>query len=106
MAASATTRRCIGVDPKAYSQSEEAAGDYTHEGGVEQLYAILQQDGVDRFNLVTHDRGTVQADFIVSKRSDSFHRYRRGEQQSYHFNSIIAPQEEQFRNAPWTGING
>lgn len=104
MAALARTHRCIGIDLKGYGQSEKAAGDYTHEGASEQLYAMLQQIGVDRFNLVSHDRGTVQADFIVSKHPDSVLRYGRGEQHLYHFNPVIAPQEEQFRNAPWTGI--
>ncbi|KAJ9626707.1 hypothetical protein H2204_009977 [Knufia peltigerae] len=104
MAGLASTHRCIGVDLKGYGQSEKTPGDYTHEGAAEQLYAMLLQIGVDKFNLVSHDRGTVQADFIAAKHPNNILRYGRGEQHLYHFNPSVAPQEEQFRNAPWTGI--
>nr|KAK5447598.1 hypothetical protein LTR18_003179 [Exophiala xenobiotica] len=57
-----------------------------------------------RFNLVTHDRGTVQADFIVANHPDSIIRYMRGEQHLYHFNPLLAPQGDIFKDAPWTGI--
>lgn len=104
MAALATTHRCIAVDLKGYGQSEKRAGDYRHEGAAEQLYTMLQQIGVDRFNLVAHDRGTVQGDFIAANHPESVLRYARGEQHLYHFNPKLAPQEEIFMNAPWTGV--
>lgn len=104
MVALAGTHRCIGVDLKGYGQSEKAAGDFTHEGVAEQLYAMLQQIGVKKFNVVTHDRGTVQADFIVAKHPESVLRYGRGEQHLYHFNPVLAPQEALFRDSPWTGL--
>ena len=104
MTALSQSYRCIGVDLKGYGQSEKGAGDYRHEGVAEQLFDMLQLIGVKRFNLATHDRGTVQGDFIAAKHPESVIRYGRGEQHLYHFNPQLAPQGEIFRDAPWTGI--
>lgn len=106
MAALAGTYRCIAPDLKGYGQSEKKAGDYRHEGAADNLYALLDTIGVaaTRFNLVTHDRGTVQADYIVAKHPDAVLRYGRGEQHLYHFNPVLAPQGDLFMNAPWTGL--
>ena len=95
---------CVAVDLKGYGQSSKAAGDFTHEVVADQLWALLAQIGLRSFNLVTHDRGTVQADFIAAKHPNAVLRYARGEQHLYHFNPILAPQEAIFRDAPWTGL--
>jgi pimeloyl-ACP methyl ester carboxylesterase len=68
------------------------------------MHAMICQIGVTKFNIVTHDRGTVQADFIVAKYPETVLRYGRGEQHLYHFHPALAPQEHIFRDAPWTGI--
>ena len=104
MVALSATHRCIAVDLKGYGQSEKAAGNYIHEGVSEQLYTMLQQIGVKRFNVITHDRGTVQADFIAANHPESVLRYGRGEQHLFHFNPVLAPQQELFKNSPWTGL--
>lgn len=104
MSALAATNRCIAVDLKGYGQSDTKPGNYQHEGASEQLYAMLQQIGVTRFNLVTHDRGTVQGDFITANYPESVLRYARGEQHLYHFNPALAPQGDIFKDAPYTGI--
>jgi len=104
MAALSTTHRCIAVDLKGYGQSDTRAGDYRHEGASEQLYTMLQQIGIKKFNVVTHDRGTVQADFIAANHPEAVLRYARGEQHLYNFNPLLAPQGDIFMNAPWTGI--
>lgn len=104
MAALSKTHRCIAVDLKGYGQSEKSAGDYTHEGASEQLYAMLQKIGVRQFNLVTHDRGTVQGDFIAANHPESVLRYARGEQHLFHFNPALAPQGELFKDAPYSGM--
>lgn len=96
--------RCIAVDLKGYGQSEKEAGDYTHAGAAEQLFTMLEQIGLTKFNLVTHDRGTVQGDHIVAKHGDHILRYGRGEQHLYHFNPDLAPQGNIFMDAPWTGM--
>jgi len=105
MASLSSTHHCIGVDLKGYGQSEKAPGDYRHEGVSEQLFTLLTEViRLDRFNLVTHDRGTVQADFIAANHPSAVLRYARGEQHLYHFNPALAPQGEIFMNSPWTGI--
>jgi pimeloyl-ACP methyl ester carboxylesterase len=104
MAALASDYRCIAVDLKGYGQSGKERGDYRHEAAAEQLLAMLDAIGVDRFNVVTHDRGTVQADFIAANHPERIIRYGRGEQHLYHFNPVLAPQDELFANAPWTGL--
>jgi hypothetical protein len=82
---------CLSVDLKGYGQSEKAPGTYLHEDVAEQLYVLLMQIGMKQFNLVTHDRGTVQADFIVAKHPESILRYGRGEQHLWHFHPTLAP---------------
>ncbi len=104
MAALSSEYRCIGVDLKGYGQSEKTPGDYRHEGAAEQLVLALDAMGVDRFNLVTHDRGTVQGDYIVANHPDRVLRYGRGEQHLYHFNPALAPQGPMFAEAPRTGM--
>ena len=106
MAALSDRYHCIAVDLKGYGQSEKTAGDYRHEGASENLYALLEQIGVanKKFNIVSHDRGTVQADYIVAKHPEAVLRYGRGEQHLYHFNPLLAPQGDFFRDAPWTGL--
>lgn len=104
MSALSATHRCIAVDLKGYGQSDTKAGDYRHEGAAEQLWAMLQQIGVHEFNLVTHDRGTVQGDFLAANHPDKVLRYARGEQHLYHFNPQLAPQGDFFKDAPYTGM--
>lgn len=96
--------RCIAPDLKGYGQSEKKAGDYRHEGAADNLYTMLMQIGVKKFNIVTHDRGSVQADYIVAKQPESVLRYGRGEQHLYHFNPVLAPQGDLFMESPWTGL--
>jgi pimeloyl-ACP methyl ester carboxylesterase len=104
MAALCATHRCIAVDLKGYGQSYNGPGDYRHEGAGEQLFAMLRQIGVSRFNLVAHDRGTVQADFIAANHPEAVLRYGRGEQHLYHFNPLLAAQGDLLLNAPYNGM--
>ncbi|KPI37042.1 Haloalkane dehalogenase [Cyphellophora attinorum] len=96
---------CLSIDLKGYGQSEKSAGDYRHEAVSEQLYALLTDVlHLKSFNIVTHDRGTVQADFLVAKHPESVLRYGRGEQHLYHFHPSLAPQGDLFRDAPYSGM--
>jgi pimeloyl-ACP methyl ester carboxylesterase len=104
MAALSSEYRCVGIDLKGYGQSEKAPGDYRHEGAAEQLVRALDAIGIDRFNLITHDRGTVQADYIAANHPDRVLRYGRGEQHLYHFHPDLAPQGPMFAEAPRTGL--
>ena len=103
MAALSTQYHCIAVDLKGYGQSSKEVGDYRHEGASEQLFAMLQKIGIVSFFLVTHDRGTVQGDFIAANHSDNVMGYARTEQHLYHFNPVLAPQFELFRDAAYNG---
>ena len=95
---------CIAIDLKGYGQSTKQAGQYQHEGVSEQMYAMLKQIGLDKFYFATHDRGTVQADFITANHPESVLGYARGEQHLYHFNPLLSPQGELFMNAPYSGM--
>lgn len=103
MARLSQTFRCIAPDLKGYGQSTKSPGDYRHEGVSEQLFDMLQLIGATRFNLVTHDRGTCQADFIAANHPGHVLRYARGEQHLYHFHPALAPQGEIFMNAAYNG---
>lgn len=104
MAKLSKTHYCISIDLKGYGQSEKAPGTYLHEDVAEQLYTLISQIVPGAFNIVSHDRGTVQADFIAAKHPESVLRYGRGEQHLWHFNPTLAPQGPIFQNAPWTGV--
>lgn len=104
MAALADRYHCIAIDLKGYGQSHKAAGDYRQEGAASQLVHLLDAIGVDRFNLVSQDRGTVQADFIAADHPGRVIRYGRGEQHLVHFNPVLAPQGEMLMNAPYSGV--
>ena len=104
MAVISQTHRCIAVDLKGYGQSDKRPGDYRHEGVAEQLLTLLDTIGLDKFNLVTHDRGSVQADYLIANHPDRVLRYARGEQHLYHFNPRLAPQEPVFMDAPRNGV--
>ena len=104
MAALSATHRCIAFDLKGYGQSGTAVGDYRHEAAAEQLLRAIDLAGVEKFNVVTHDRGTVQADFIVAKHPARVLRYGRGEQHLYHFHPDLAPQGALFADAPHSGL--
>lgn len=104
MAKLAKTYRCIAPDLKGYGQSDKQAGDYRHEGAGEQLFDMLQLIGAKQFNIVTHDRGTVQADFMVANHPENVLRYARGEQHLFHYHPTLSPQGHLFMNAPYNGI--
>lgn len=104
MAALADRYRCIAFDLKGYGQSSKEPGDYRHEAAADQLLAAIDHIGVDTFNLVGHDRGTVQGDYIAAKHPDRVLRYARGEQHLFHFNPKLAPQAAMFHEAPWSGL--
>lgn len=104
MAAFSDRYHCIGVDLKGYGQSDKKGGNFQHEAVSEQLWTMLQQIGVHQFNVITHDRGTVQADFIAANHPESVLRYGRGEQHLYHFHPALAPQGDLFMDAPYNGM--
>jgi hypothetical protein len=96
--------RSIAPDLKGYDQSDKRPGDYRHEGVADQLFGMLKKIGLTTFKLITHDRGTVQGDYLVAKHPEAVLRYGRGEQHLYLFHPMLAPEGEVFMEAPWTGM--
>ena len=88
--------RLIAPDLKGYGQSDKRPGDYTYTGIAEELIGVVDALGVDRFNLVAHDRGTVAADHIAAKHAFRVMRYARGEQHLAHYHPMLSPQEHVF----------
>ena len=91
--------RLIAPDLKGYGQSDKRPGDYTYAGTAEELVGVLDMLGVQRFNLVTHDRGTVPGDHIAAKHALRVLRYARGEQHLAHYHPLLSPQEQVFAHS-------
>ncbi|KAF4948808.1 hypothetical protein FGADI_9365 [Fusarium gaditjirri] len=94
----------VAPDLKGYGQSSKQPGDYRHEGAAEQLAAMLHVAGIEKFYLVTHDRGTVQGDYIAALFPGRVLGYVRGEQHLIHYNPALSSQHDMFLNAPYNGI--
>jgi pimeloyl-ACP methyl ester carboxylesterase len=96
LVALAPTYRCIAIDLKGYGQSDKRTGDYRQRGVAEQLIALLDRLGIDRFSLVTHDRGTPPGDHLVAMLGERVVRYGRGQQHLWHLHPSLHPQELMF----------
>ena len=75
----ASEYRVIAVDLKGYGQSDKADGDYSADQVAEEVLALLDAIGLERFNLVSHDWGSVISDFIAGNHPDRILRYVRME---------------------------
>jgi pimeloyl-ACP methyl ester carboxylesterase len=71
--------RVIAVDLKGYGQSDKSDGDYSAEQVAEEILALLDVIGLEQFNLVSHDWGSVISDFIAGNHADRILRYVRME---------------------------
>lgn len=95
---------CLAVDLKGYGQSDKRTGDFRQRGVAEQLGALLDTLGVGRYALVTHDRGTAVADYLVARDPYRVERYARGQQHLWHLHPDLYPQEARFAAAPKSGL--
>ncbi len=50
-----STYRCIAPDHKGYGQGEKRPGDWRRENCAEEMLALLDAIGAQRFNIVAHD---------------------------------------------------
>lgn len=65
----------IAIDLKGYGQSDKSDGDY-HPGTVaEEILILLDAIDVDKFDLVTHDWGTMVGDYLAAAHSDRINHY-------------------------------
>lgn len=67
--------RVIAVDLKGYGRSDKADGDYRPATVADELLALLDAVGLERFNLVTHDWGTMIGDYLAGRHPDRIRRY-------------------------------
>src|ERR1700756_998329 len=57
--------RIIAPDLKGYGQGDKHPGDWRWEVCAEEMLTFLTQIGLTRFNIVSHDRGSVLADYLA-----------------------------------------
>lgn len=88
--------RCLAIDLKGYGQSEKGTGDFRQECVAVQLEALLEQLQIERFSLITHDRGTPVGDHLVALMGDRVLRYGRGQQHLWHLSPDLHPQQAMF----------
>jgi len=67
--------RIIAIDLKGYGQSDKSDGDYSADRVAEEVVALLDTIGLERFNLVTHDWGTLLGDFIAGRHPERVIKY-------------------------------
>ena len=90
--------RVIAVDLKGYGQSDKRDGDYTAQGVANELIALFDGIGLEKFSLVTHDWGTVIGDCIASTVPDRMVKYVRMQAPVLKVDPANHPQFELFRN--------
>jgi len=57
----------IAIDPKGYGQSDKRLHlDYTNQSMALDMAALMDKLGIDKFNMMGHDRGTVLTDHITA----------------------------------------
>ena len=75
----------IAIDLKGYGQSiphedTDIVENYSRAYAADEIITLLDDLGLDHFNLVTHDRGVTMTDHIAAKIPDRVLRYVRGQQ--------------------------
>lgn len=75
MAGLATDHHVIAIDLKGYGQSDKADGDYSAEAVAEEIVALLDAVGLEKFTLVARDQGANIADYIGMNRPERVARY-------------------------------
>lgn len=88
----------VAPDLKGYGQSDKRPGEWRHEYVAEELLLLLDALGIERFHLVAHDRGAVQADYIGGKHPGRVLSYVRMQQLGPIFIPMNSPQERLFRD--------
>ncbi len=88
----------IAVDLKGYGQSDKRDGDYTAQGVANELIALFNAIGLEKFSLVTHDWGSLIGDHIASTIPDRVVKYVRMEAPVLKVDPANHPQFELFKN--------
>jgi len=90
--------RVIAVDLKGYGQSDKSDGDYTAQGVANELIALFDAIGLERFSLVTHDWGSLIGDRIAGTIPHRIVKYVRMQAPVLKVDPANHPQFELFKN--------
>lgn len=71
--------RVIAIDLKGFGQSDKSDGNYHPARVAEEVLALMDAIGLQRFNLVTHDWGSIVADHLTGRHPERVLRYVRAE---------------------------
>jgi pimeloyl-ACP methyl ester carboxylesterase len=88
--------RIIAPDLKGYGQGDKHPGDWRWEVCAEEMLAFLTQIGLTRFNIVSHDRGAVLADYLAGNHPERVLRYVRMQQVCHIWRAENSPQGVYF----------
>jgi pimeloyl-ACP methyl ester carboxylesterase len=86
----------IAPDLKGYGQGDKRPGDWRWENCAEEMLAFLDRIGVKRFNMVSHDRGSVLADYLGGNHPERVLRYARLQQVLHIWRAENSPQGTYF----------
>jgi pimeloyl-ACP methyl ester carboxylesterase len=88
--------RIIAPDLKGYGQGDKRPGDWRWEVCAEEMLSLFNQIGLKRFNIVSHDRGSVLADYLGGNHPDRVLRYVRMQQVCHIWRAENSPQGVYF----------
>ncbi len=94
----------IAPDHKGYGQGDKRPGDWRWENCAEEMLAMLTQIGVERFHIVSHDRGCVLADYLSGNHPERVLSYVRMQQVCHIWRAENSPQGTYFAD-PILGPN-
>jgi pimeloyl-ACP methyl ester carboxylesterase len=80
IAAFGSSYHIIAADLKGYGQSDKQPGDWRWENTAEEFLALLDEIGIERFSIVSHDRGSVLADYLAGNHPERVRCYVRMQQ--------------------------
>lgn len=86
----------IAPDLKGYGQGDKRPGDWSWENCAEEMLALLDQLSIERFHIVSHDRGSVLADYLGGNHPDRVLSYTRMQQICHIWQASNSPQSVYF----------
>ncbi len=90
--------RVIAIDRKGCGQSDKSDGDYRAETVADEIVALMDAISVGRFNLVSHDWGTLVSDAIAANHPERVLRYVRMQAPLHIIEDKHFPQFRAFRD--------
>jgi pimeloyl-ACP methyl ester carboxylesterase len=91
--------RVIAVDLKGYGQSDKRPGDWRWKNCAEELGALLDVLSAERITIVSHDRGSVLADYFAGAHPERVLGYVRMQQVCHIWRPELSPQGVYFADS-------